>query len=108
MLTLNMSKELLSANGLMKQKRTATNEAAEQRNNAFVASLEVKASEQPEKYQKLKADAAQIHVLAEGLDAHIEDLKSKMVATVDDPTDYEVMDKGDYLDQHFLDRKSVV
>ncbi|PKQ44513.1 type IX secretion system motor protein PorM/GldM [Confluentibacter flavum] len=102
MLALNMSKEVLSAFGLMNKKLTATNEVTEQRNNAFIAGLDVKASEQPEKYLKLKADAAQIHVLADALDSHIEDLKSKMVATVDDPTDYEVMDKGDYLDQHFF------
>ncbi|MBU3821242.1 gliding motility protein GldM [Flavobacteriaceae bacterium XHP0103] len=102
MLALNMSKEVLSAFGLMNQKMTATNEATEQRNNAFIASLDVKASEQPEKYQKLKGDAASINVLAEDLDSHIEELKSRMVATVDDPTDYEVMDKGDYLDQHFF------
>ena len=25
-----------------------------------------------------------------------------MTATVDDPTDYEIMDKGDYLDEHFF------
>ncbi|WP_111309205.1 gliding motility protein GldM [Confluentibacter sediminis] len=102
MLALNMSKEVLSAFGLMNQKLTETNQATEQRNASFIAGLETKASEQPEKYQKLKADAAQIHVLADDLDSYIENLKSKMVATVDDPTDYEVMDKGDYLDSQFF------
>ncbi len=102
MLALNMSKEVLSAFGLMNQKLTETNAATEQRNASFIAGLETKASEQPEKYQKLKSDAAQIHVLANNIDSYIEDLKSKMVATVDDPTDYEVMDKGDYLDSQFF------
>src|SRR5690606_33545080 len=102
MLALNMSKEVLSAFGLMNQKLTETNQATEKRNNDFMAGLETKASEQPEKYEKLKADAAQIHVLANKLDSYIEDLKSKMVATVKDPTDYEVMDKGDYLDTQFF------
>jgi len=102
MLALNMSKEVLSAFGLMNQKLTETNQATEERNNSFIAGLETKASEQPEKYLKLKADAAQIHILADNIDKYIEDLKSKMVATVDDPTDYEVMDKGDYLDNQFF------
>jgi gliding motility-associated protein GldM len=102
MLALNMSKEVLSAFGLMNQKLTATNEATEERNTAFIAGLETKASEQPEKYLKLKADAAQIHVLADNIDTYIEGLKSKMVKTVDDPTDYEVMDKGDFLDNAFF------
>lgn len=102
MLALNMSKEVLSAFGLMNQKLTQTNEATELRNDSFIAGLETKASEQPEKYEKLKADAAQIHVLANNIDSYIEQLKSKMVATVDDPTDYEVMDKGDFLDNQFF------
>lgn len=102
MLALNMSKEVLSAFGLMNQKMTETNQATEQRNNSFIAGLETKASEQPEKYDELKNKAAQIHVLANKIDTYIEDLKSKMIATVDDPTDYEVMDKGDYLDSQFF------
>lgn len=102
MLALNMSKEVLSAFGLMNQKLTETNQATEKRNNDFIAGLATKADEQPEKYKKLQSDAAQIHVLADKLDSYIEDLKSKMVATVDDPTDYEVMDKGDYLDNQFF------
>ncbi|MGE5943270.1 MAG: gliding motility protein GldM [Flavobacteriales bacterium] len=102
MLALNMSKEVLSAFGLMNQKLTETNEVTEQRNNSFIAGLETKASEQPEKYSELKSKAAQIHILANNIDSYIEELKSKMVATVDDPTDYEVMDKGDYLDNQFF------
>lgn len=102
MLALNMSKEVLSAFGLMNQKLSESNEVAKVRNTAFMAGLEQKAIDQREKYEPLKAKADQIHDLAEGLDSYIEDLKSKMIATVKDPTDYEVMDKGDYLDSKFF------
>tara|TARA_R110002049_G_scaffold195004_1_gene364085 strand:- start:2334 stop:3896 length:1563 start_codon:yes stop_codon:yes gene_type:complete len=102
MLALNMSKEVLSAFGLMNEKLTESNEATESRNASFVASLDVKAEEQPEKYKPLKAKADQIDKLAHSFDAYLEDLKSKMTTKIDDPTDYEIMDKGDYLDEHFF------
>ncbi|MFD2725340.1 type IX secretion system motor protein PorM/GldM [Hyunsoonleella rubra] len=102
MLALNMSKEVLSAFGLMNEKLTESNEATEARNASFVASLDQKASDQPEKYKPLKAKADQIDALAHKFDSYLVDLKGKMTATVDDPTDYEIMDKGDYLDQNFF------
>ncbi len=102
MLALNMSKEVLSAFGLMNEKLVESNEATEARNASFVASLDVKAEDQPEKYERLKAKAGQIDKLAHDFDAYLADLKSKMTAKIDDPTDYEIMDKGDYLDEHFF------
>jgi len=102
MLALNMSKEVLSAFGLMNEKLTVSNEATEARNASFVASLDVKAEDQPEKYKPLKAKASQIDALAHKFDAYLEDLKGKMTAKIDDPTDYEIMDKGDYLDENFF------
>ncbi len=102
MLALNMSKEVLSAFGLMNEKLSQSNEAASLRNEAFVASLDVKAEDQPEKYEPLKAKAHQIDELATNFNSYLDELKGKMVATVDDPTEYEIMDKGDYLDQNFF------
>ncbi len=102
MLALNMSKEVLSAFGLMNEKLEKSNVAAEARNQSFVASLETKAADAPEKYKPLKAKADQIDDLAHKFDAYLEDLKGKMTATVDNATDYEIMDKGDYLDNNFF------
>ncbi|WP_248724052.1 gliding motility protein GldM [Seonamhaeicola sp. ML3] len=102
MLALNMSKEVLSAFGLMNEKLTQSNEAATARNEAFVASLDQKANDQPDKYKPLKAKAHQIDLLATKFDNYLEDLKSKMIAKIEDPTDYEIMDKGDYLDENFF------
>lgn len=102
MLALNMSKEVLSAFGLMNEKLTESNEAASDRNTSFMANLEQKATDQPEKYVPLKSKAQEIDALADTFDNYLEDLKSKMVAKLDNPTDYEVMDKGDYLDNNFF------
>ncbi len=102
MLALNMSKEVLSAFGLMNEKLTESNEATTVRNASFMANLDQKASDQKEKYAPLKSQADQIDALAKNFDTYIEDLKSKMTAKLDDPTDYEIMDKGDYLDNNFF------
>jgi gliding motility-associated protein GldM len=102
MLALNMSKEVLSAFGLMNERLTESNEATSDRNTSFMANLEQKATDQPEKYVSLKSKADQIDALAAKFDKYLEDLKGNMVAKLDDPTDYEIMDKGDYLDEHFF------
>jgi gliding motility-associated protein GldM len=102
MLALNMSKEVLSAFGLMNEKLTESNEAATDRNEAFMASLVQQAIDQPEKYEPLKSDADKISTLANKFNVYLSDLKAKMSATVDDPQEYEIMDKGDYLDEHFF------
>lgn len=102
MLALNMSKEVLSAFGLMNEKLTESNSAASLRNDSFMANLEQKATDQPEKYVPLKSKADQIDALAKKFDSYLEELKGKMTATVDNPTDYEIMDNGDYLDNNFF------
>ena len=102
MLALNMSKEVLSAFGLMNEKLTESNQAATERNDNFMASLEQQAIDQPEKYAPLKAQAEQITGLANEFNSYLSDLKAKMSATVENPEEYEVMDRADYLDEHFF------
>ncbi|MDO5968287.1 gliding motility protein GldM [Flavivirga aquimarina] len=102
MLALNMSKEVLSAFGLMNERLVESNKSAKERNHSFVENLKLKAEEQPDKYEPLKAKGEALDKLATDFDTYLEDLKSKMIATVDDPSEYEIMDKGDYLDQNFF------
>lgn len=102
MLALNMSKEVLSAFGLMNEKLTESNIAATERNDGFFAGLEQQANEQSEKYGPLLQQATQVKTLAADFNSYLEDLKGKMTATVDNPQDYEIMDKGDFLDQNFF------
>jgi gliding motility-associated protein GldM len=102
MLALNMSKEVLSAFGLMNERLVESNESAELRNKSFVDNLKLKAEEQPEKYEPLKAKGEALDQLAGDFNAYLEELKTKMTATVDNPEEYESMDKGDYLDQNFF------
>ncbi|MDG1571906.1 gliding motility protein GldM [Robiginitalea sp. M366] len=102
MLALNMSKEVLAAFGLMNEKLEASNNKATENNQAFLASLETKAGEDAAKYEELYKDAQQIKQLSQEYYTWLEDLKTEMVKEIEDPTDYQVMDKSDYLDQKFF------
>jgi len=102
MLALNMSKEVLSAFGLLNQKITDANTATSQRNASFMDGLAIKASDEPDKYTTIKADADRVSAISDNLDSYIEGLKSVAVKNIKDPSDYEVMDKADHFDQLFF------
>ncbi|WP_224485596.1 type IX secretion system protein PorM/GldM [Robertkochia aurantiaca] len=104
MLALNMSKEVLSAFGLLNEKLETSNRKATDNNQAAFASLEQKANDQPEKYQTLFNDYKKIQSASGEFYGYIENLKSEMLSEIDeeDRDDYEVMDKSDYLDQTFF------
>ncbi len=102
MLALNMSKEVLSAFGLMNEKLTASNAKTTENNLAFFDGLQTKASEQPEKFGPLFEDAKKIKDLSAEYYTYLDALKNDMTAKLDDKTDYETMDKSDYLDNIFF------
>jgi len=102
MLALNMSKEVLAAFGIMNEKLEASNSKTIESNNAFLASLETKASENTEKFGPLYKDAQKIKQLSADYYDYLEGLKSEMMEGTEDPKDYAVMDKSDYLDQKFF------
>ncbi|MET6991391.1 gliding motility protein GldM [Sediminicola arcticus] len=102
MLALNMSKEVLAAFGLMNEKLEASNTKTTENNLAFLSGLETKAGENEEKFGPLLQDAKKIKVLSQEYFAYLENLKKEMTEGVEDPKDYQVMDKTDYLDQKFF------
>jgi len=102
MLALNMSKEVLAAFGLMNEKFEASNQKTTESNLAFLEGLETKASEDAAKYAALYEDAQKIKQISQEYYDYLENLKQSMVSEIEDPTDYQVMDKSDYLDQKFF------
>ena len=99
MLALNMSKEVLTAFGLLNEKLTESNQTTTQRNAAFMAGLDEKVGEQPAKYAPLKEKAVRIDELSTNFNNYIETLKADLTAKQDDKTDYETMDRSDQLDE---------
>ncbi|NDV16877.1 gliding motility protein GldM [Muricauda sp. TY007] len=102
MLALNMSKEVLAAFGLMNEKLETSNTNMDSNNSSFMASLETKASENEEEYGELYQNAQEIKQLSDNYYNYLEGLKKEMTADLEDPKDYVVMDKSDYLDQKFF------
>ncbi len=102
MLALNMSKEVLSAFGLLNEKISVANVATSQRNTAFMEGLAQKATDEPAQYAAVKAKADEVSQVSDGLDAYIESVKSASMEKIKDPTDYEVQDKPDYFNNLFF------
>lgn len=102
MLALNMGKEVLAAFGIMNEKLEASNAKTIENNEAYLASLGVKAEENAAKYKDLYGRAQQIKAMSSEYYNYLEALKTEMMADVKDPTDYTTMDKSDYLDTKFF------
>lgn len=102
MLALNMSKEVLSAFGLMNEKIESSNTKANTNNANIFAALELKASEHPDKFGEPLNKAKAVKQLSDDYYSYLETLKNRMTEKLSDKSDYEVMDKADFLDQTFF------
>lgn len=102
MLALNMSKEVLSAFGLLNDKIEKANTETSARNSAFMEGLNTKASDEPAQYAAVYAKAQEIETVSNELDSYLTSLKSNAIQDLEDPTDYEVMDKPDHYNNLFF------
>ncbi len=102
MLALNMSKEVLNAFGLLNVSLEESNVTATAKNANAMQGLNQLASDQPEKFKDLKVKGEKVNQISNEYFSYLGDLKDEMEGTVEDPTDYQVMDKGDYLDNRFF------
>src|SRR5690606_272361 len=103
MMAMNMSKEVLSAFGLLNERLTESNTASDIRIAAFMENLGNKASEQPEQYGAVKQKADQINSLSQEFDSFLADVKrqldEKSKIPADDMNNYEIKVSKDFLDQ---------
>lgn len=102
MLALNMSKEVLSAFGLLNEKIESANVDTSQRNQAFMDGLATKASDEPAQYAAVEAKAKEISTITTEFDSYLEKLKAGAVKNIEDPNEYEVMDKADHFNNLFF------
>jgi len=102
MLALNMSKEVLSAFGFMKEEVEESTASTAQKNSLAYEVLKQQSEDQPEKYGTLYTKALEIKALSTDFYSYLEDLKSKMTSDIEDKKDYESMDKTDFLDSYFF------
>ncbi|MBF8148374.1 gliding motility protein GldM [Winogradskyella sp. F6397] len=105
MMAMNMSKEVLSAFGLMEAKFADANESTAERNDMLLAELERKGEENPEAFKASAARAQQVKIASDKFFTYLESLKRDIIETGEYELDengklpFEAMDKTDILDE---------
>ena len=106
MMAMNMSKEVLSAFGLMDAKFADSNNVATEKNSALLANLETKGEEKPEEFAVPANKAKEVSLVSDQFYKYIETLKTDLLRegkyVVDSETGtlpFEAMDKTDILDE---------
>jgi gliding motility-associated protein GldM len=104
MLALNMSKEVLSAFGLMNEKFDTANIASKANNEKLLSLIDQKGAENPGLYGPAKNAADKIKSISKDFYEYIETLKAdaKFGIELDEETGklpYEAMDKGPHIDE---------
>lgn len=107
MLAMNMSKEVLTAFGNIKVSLEKSSEEISKANERFYTGLQTKASENPDKFGPLLDKAKKIKGHSDTYKTYLKGLTADMVKNVEDPTDYQVMDATDYLDQLFFNGENI-
>ena len=106
MLAMNMSKEVLSAFGLMNEKFDASNTSAEETNAGMLSALDKKASEDAH-FLQAAADAKKVANISKEFYAYIGNVKSEITKGIEVNKEtgklpYEAMDKADAIDHAFF------
>ncbi|PID68165.1 MAG: gliding motility protein GldM [Flavobacteriia bacterium] len=104
MLAMNMSKQVLSAFGYMKESFADSSERLDNANNGILSSLEAKAEESPGRYKVKYQNAQQIKTVSDEFFNYIATVKSELTKNVKDTNDYESMDKEDEGDDYFFSK----
>ncbi len=107
MLALNMSKEVLSAFGLMNEKFESANVASIENNKTLFATIDQKGTENPSQFGSAKIISSKISSISKSFYDYIETLKkdAKEGIEVDEETGklpYEAMDKGGFIDEQWF------
>ncbi len=106
MLALNMSKEVLSAFGMLNLKIVESNAITDQRNESSFAQLEQKAIDQPGQFGDKKLKVEKIRVISKEFNDYIENIKTSVIKGFERDSKgnlpFEEMDKGDLIDRMFF------
>jgi gliding motility-associated protein GldM len=109
MIAMTMSKEVLSAFGLMNTKFDSANELAMNSNNGILSQLDKQAEEKPQDFAVANEKAKQISLISDEFYKWIADVKERDIVKIgkyereeNGELPYEEMDKGDKLDEHWF------
>jgi len=104
MLALNMSKEVLSAFGLMNEKFESANKSSIENNKSLLATIELKGTDNPGLFGQAKVVSEKIATVSKTFYDYVETLKADATngVEIDKETSklpYEEMDKGAHIDE---------
>ncbi len=105
MLALNMSKEVLSAFGLMNEQFESSNTEAAKNNDALYNALAAKALEN-QNFASAKALSDKVKAISAKFYTYVDGLKADIVKDIERENGklpYETMDKGDKIDEHWFE-----
>ncbi|TRX24425.1 gliding motility protein GldM [Flavobacterium franklandianum] len=106
MLALNMSKEVLSAFGILNNKIIESNSITDGRNESSFQQLSQKAVDQPGQFGEKRAKVEKIRALSKEFNDYIEGIKTTVTTKFERDAEgnlpYEEMDKGDLIDRMFF------
>lgn len=106
MLALNMSKEVLSAFGILNNKIIESNSIADDRNDKSFEQLSQKAQDQPGQYGEKKVIVEKIRKISKEYCDYLEGIKKEITRKTEKDEQgnfmYEQMDKGDLVDRLFF------
>ena len=100
MLALNMSKEVLSAFGSINEKFDRSNATFEAKNDLALADISKKANEN-EEFKAAAATAKSAKALGDEYFAYLASEKEALLSEVENPNDYEAMDKSNFIDERY-------
>src|SRR5690606_19719202 len=107
MLALNMSKQVLSAFGILNNKIIESNAITDQRNQLSFEQLAQKAQDQPLQFGDKKTKVEKIRKVSADLNKYVEDLKTMFTKDLERDENgnlpFEQMDKGDFVDEYWFE-----
>jgi len=102
MLALNMSKEVLTAFGNINEDLVEANQSLSNKSEAALNGLEQKAEDSPEQFEDVYARAQLVDQYTSAYYSYLSNIKNDLEGSVDDPKNYETMDKGTYLEENMI------
>ncbi len=107
MLALNMSKEVLSAFGILNNKIVESNVITDARNESSFQQLSQKAADQPKQYGDKKVKVEKIRAISKEFNDYIETIKTDFTKEFKKDENgnlpFEAMDKGDMVDEKWFE-----
>ncbi len=112
MLALNVSKEVLTGYGLINKKMEETNDFAKLSNANLLDVIKTQKEEKGGEFDLAYQNASKVAQITNKFNTYIEGIKSKLTEKVEinkntGNLNYEVMDKGDYIDENWFGPKGL-